>query len=57
MELKTANAIPLWLSRVLDELKIYPTSFSKYGYAYQLYEMRRLDKYIHEVLERKVISA
>lgn len=34
MEIKTANAIPLWLSRLLSERKIYPTSFSKYGTEY-----------------------
>jgi hypothetical protein len=27
--------MPLWLSHALDELKIYPASFSKYGKAYQ----------------------
>ena len=27
-------AMPLWLSKLLGELKIYPTSFSKYGTAY-----------------------
>lgn len=34
MEIKTDGAMPLWLSRALDELKIYPASFSKYGKAY-----------------------
>lgn len=36
MEIKTVGAIPLWMAKLLDELKIYPTSFSKYGCAYQL---------------------
>ena len=35
MEIKIAGAMPMWLVRILDELKIYPTSFSKYGNAYQ----------------------
>lgn len=35
MELKAANAIPLWMSRQLTTLQIYQTSFSKYGAAYQ----------------------
>lgn len=35
MEVKTAQAIPLWLVRVLSENKIYKTSFSKYAAAYQ----------------------
>ncbi|MCR5601505.1 MAG: polyphosphate polymerase domain-containing protein [Ruminococcus sp.] len=35
MEVKVSNAIPDWLVRKLSELKIYKTSFSKYGRAYQ----------------------
>lgn len=35
MELKISGAMPLWLSHALDELKIYPGSFSKYGTAYK----------------------
>lgn len=34
MEIKIPGAMPLWLSGILDELKIYPSSFSKYGTAY-----------------------
>ncbi|WP_213950835.1 polyphosphate polymerase domain-containing protein [Tepidanaerobacter syntrophicus] len=34
MEIKTASAIPFWLSMLLSERKIYPTSFSKYGTEY-----------------------
>lgn len=34
LEIKTDGAMPLWLSHALDELKIYPVSFSKYGRAY-----------------------
>ena len=34
MEIKIPGAMPVWLSHMLDELKIYPTSFSKYGMAY-----------------------
>lgn len=34
LEIKTVGAVPLWVARALDELKIYPTSFSKYGTAY-----------------------
>ena len=34
MEIKVMNAIPLWLTRILSELKIYPTSFSKVGSIY-----------------------
>ncbi|MCM1173340.1 MAG: polyphosphate polymerase domain-containing protein [Clostridium sp.] len=35
MELKTGGAIPLWMTRLLTNEKIYPTSFSKYGTYYQ----------------------
>ncbi len=34
MEIKVPGAMPLWLTHILDELKIYPTSFSKYGMGY-----------------------
>lgn len=35
MEVKTSGGIPLWLTKVLTEEKIYKTPFSKYGNAYQ----------------------
>lgn len=35
MELKLTDSIPIWMVQVLSELKIYKTSFSKYGLAYQ----------------------
>ncbi|MBQ7669089.1 MAG: polyphosphate polymerase domain-containing protein [Clostridia bacterium] len=31
MEIKALGAMPIWLTTMLSELKIYPTSFSKYG--------------------------
>ena len=34
MEIKTLNAMPLWLVRSLSSLAIYPVSFSKYGSIY-----------------------
>ncbi|MCD7741082.1 MAG: polyphosphate polymerase domain-containing protein [Ruminococcus sp.] len=34
MEIKIPDAMPLWLSDILDDLKIYSTSYSKYGKAY-----------------------
>lgn len=34
MELKCPGAIPIWMTRVLSEERIYKTSFSKYGTAY-----------------------
>ena len=35
LEIKTDAAMPLWLSAALDECKIYPSKFSKYGTAYR----------------------
>ncbi len=35
MEVKIPGAMPLWLADALAEAEIYPTSFSKYGTAYQ----------------------
>ena len=37
LELKISNAMPLWLSAIMDELKIYPGSYTKYGNAYKKY--------------------
>ena len=34
MEIKVQNAYPLWLAHALSDLRIYPTSFSKYGRTY-----------------------
>ena len=34
MEIKTLGTIPLWFVKVLDECKICPCGFSKYGEAY-----------------------
>lgn len=35
MEIKCLGAMPLWMSDALDELSVYPASFSKYGEAYK----------------------
>ncbi|MDR1820909.1 MAG: polyphosphate polymerase domain-containing protein [Oscillospiraceae bacterium] len=34
MEIKTDGAFPVWLAKLLSELRIYPVSFSKYGAEY-----------------------
>lgn len=41
MEIKTGDAMPLWLARELSALELYPTSFSKYGKAYMTGETAR----------------
>ncbi|MBO4962613.1 MAG: polyphosphate polymerase domain-containing protein [Clostridia bacterium] len=35
MEIKIKGGMPIWLSKILSELKIYKTRFSKYGEAYK----------------------
>lgn len=35
MEIKTSGGLPLWMSHELNRLRIFRTSFSKYGLAYQ----------------------
>ena len=44
MELKLPGAMPLWMAHLLGDLRVYPTSFSKYGACYQqyLYRQQRL---------------
>ncbi|MBQ3376348.1 MAG: polyphosphate polymerase domain-containing protein [Erysipelotrichaceae bacterium] len=34
MEIKSLNAMPLWLTEVLDEMNIFPGNYSKYGQIY-----------------------
>lgn len=42
MEIKTGTAIPLWMVKILNEEKLYKTSFSKYGNAYKnIYNEKR----------------
>ncbi len=41
MEVKANQIMPFWLCRLLNDLKIYPASYSKYGQSY-------LDKFINE---------
>lgn len=35
MEVKTSQGMPLWMSKLLNGMKVYKTSFSKYGTAYE----------------------
>lgn len=35
MEIKTPGGIPLWMTECLTKLRLYKTSYSKYGTAYQ----------------------
>ncbi len=40
LEIKTLDSFPIWLVKALSELKIYPTSFSKYGSIYKKYILK-----------------
>lgn len=44
MEIKTRDAVPLWMTQILSENKIYKTSFSKYGTAYLTKLKNQLEK-------------
>lgn len=44
MEIKSATAIPLWLTAFLSEEKIFKTSFSKYGEAYKAFLNKKGEK-------------
>ena len=44
LEVKVQEAMPLWLSAILAEGKIYKASFSKYGEAYKRQAYRVLNK-------------
>lgn len=48
MEIKVLNAMPIWLSKLLSENKIYPTTYSKYGKTYQ-----KMVAYEREILENE----
>jgi len=37
MEVKISNAMPLWMTKILSDMKIYPASISKYGTEYANY--------------------
>lgn len=53
MEVKVNAAYPFWLVHMLEEMKIYPVSFSKYGMVYQnqifpkLYPGRKQEKKLY----------
>ena len=48
MEVKTAGALPLWLTALLSKEEIYKSSFSKYGTAYlqEVQEQREETMYV-----------
>ncbi len=44
MEVKISGAAPEWFTNILTELRIYPTSFSKYGTEYAGYIQKKINK-------------
>ena len=54
MEVKCAGAMPLWLSSALSDACAYPSSFSKYGNAYQ--RVRRIGSALEAVSVAKEAS-
>jgi hypothetical protein len=51
MEIKIPGAMPIWLAHILDEMEIYPISFSKYGKGYQQsLQMTHIEKNKGEIL-------
>jgi hypothetical protein len=43
IEVKTSGAIPLWLTKLLSEYKVYRTSFSKYGTEYKQFIKTKME--------------
>lgn len=52
MEIKAADRIPLWMSRLFSKLGVFPVSFSKYG-VYYLQNAASLHKVSNYKSERK----
>jgi len=52
MEIKVPGTMPLWLTAALNELKIYPHSFSKYGEAMTIYSKQGM-RGVSEIKEEK----
>ncbi|MBR0598362.1 polyphosphate polymerase domain-containing protein [Sinanaerobacter chloroacetimidivorans] len=42
MEIKIPGVMPLWLSHILADLEIFPTSYSKYGTCYKEHLFRQM---------------
>ena len=60
MEIKTITAMPLWLTTILNELKIYPGNFSKYGQIYEKYLAKgalKWNSYSHQYIPNSISQA
>ncbi|MCD7756933.1 MAG: VTC domain-containing protein, partial [Clostridiales bacterium] len=57
MEVKTSGGYPLWMTRLLTEGRIYRTSFSKYGAAYEQMIYPKTHIVTPSVTERSLLHA
>lgn len=53
MEVKTLGSMPIWFVKLMNELRIYPTSFSKYG---EIYKKHILGKKINKKNDDLIIN-
>ena len=53
MKVKTLGSMPIWFVKIMNELKIYPASFSKYG---EIYKKHILSKKINNKKEELIIN-
>ena len=44
LEVKSDGSIPVWLSEILDRNRVFPSSFSKYGTAYQMIRAKAAER-------------
>lgn len=53
IEIKVAGAYPMWLTKILSDLKIYSTSFSKYGNVYKNMLLKSKKEKTNEDVKRR----
>ena len=48
MEIKTLNAIPIWFVKILNDFKVMPCGYSKYGEAYTqlVLKSNKIEEYV-----------
>ncbi len=54
MEIKINRAVPLWFTKIMSNLNIYPVSFSKYGTEYKKYIMEHQSSFNKSRKEEKI---
>ena len=48
MEVKISGAVPLWFTKIISGLNIYPVSFSKYGTEYKQYVLSNYTSFMYK---------